>query len=55
LWFFGFVVGAAIAGEYYFFVWMHVHGAELACADAPTAAIASVFVNADYTAVAFLF
>ena len=33
---------------------MHVHGAELACADAPSAAVASVLVNADYAAVLFL-
>ena len=53
--FFGFVVGAAVAGEYDFLVWVHVHGAELACADAPSASVAGVFVYADYAAVASCF
>jgi hypothetical protein len=34
---------------------MYVHGAELARADAPSAAVASVFVNTDYAAIFFLF
>jgi hypothetical protein len=37
------------------FVWVHVHGAELACAYAPSAAVAGVFVYADYSGVAILF
>jgi hypothetical protein len=53
--FFGFIVCAAVAGERYFFVWVQVHGSELACADAPSAAVAGIFVHADYAAVTFLF
>jgi hypothetical protein len=53
--FFGFVVSAAVASEYHFFVWMHIHSAELARANAPSAAVASVFIHADYAAVTFLF
>jgi hypothetical protein len=45
---FGFVVSAAVACEHNFLFRMHVHGAELASADAPSAAVAGVLVNADY-------
>jgi hypothetical protein len=34
---------------------MQVHCSELACADAPSATVAGVFVHADYAAVTFLF
>jgi hypothetical protein len=54
LWFtFGFI-GAAVASEYDFLFWVHVHGAELARGYAPSAAVAEVLVNANYTAILFL-
>ncbi len=52
--FFGFVVCAAVAGKHDVFFGVHVHGAELAGADAPAAAVAGVFVDADDAAARFL-
>ena len=49
-----FLVFAAVAGEHYFLVWMHHHGAELARAYAPCAAVAGFLVNYDYSRVFFL-
>jgi hypothetical protein len=54
LWFAFGVVGAAVAGENYFFVGVQVHGSELASADAPAAAVAFVFVDADDSSVLLL-
>jgi hypothetical protein len=40
LWFTLCLVGAAVACKHDFFVWVHVHCAELARGDAPSAAVA---------------
>jgi hypothetical protein len=49
-----FLVFASVTGEYDFLLRMHHHGAELARADAPGAAVAGLLVNCDYTCVLVL-